>query len=138
MVELAFVSKGAAKKYPKLPINLAAPGTQALLAHLAERLPEADTSRLLWLDAAPLLGMKPYRIGANLRFPLFGAGLALNLLAGRAAFFARNLLGVDMPHQGITFAVVMVAGLGLMVVGWRRVRADQHAELEAKSRRSLN
>lgn len=135
MVELVFVSRGAAKKHPKLPINPADRGTQDLLARLAERLPEADTSRLSWLDAAPLLGMKPFGVGAYLRYPLFGAGLVLMLLAGPASMIARKVFDSEMRYQGIAVAVVMAIGLGMMVVGWRRVRAEQRAEEEAKARR---
>lgn len=134
VVELVFVSNGAAK-HPKLPINPADPGAQALLARLAERLPDADTSRLSWLEAAPLLGMKPYGVGAYLRYPLFGAGLGLVLLGGPASFIAQELFGSDPRYQGLVVAAVIAIGLGMMAVGWRRVRAEQRAEEEAMARR---
>lgn len=134
VVELVFVSSGTAK-HPKLPINPADPGAQALLMRLAERLPDADTSRLSWLEAAPLLGMKPYGVGAYLRYPLFGAGLGLVLLGGPASLIAQQLFGADPRYQGVVVAAVMAIGLGMMGVGWRRVRAEQRAEEEAKARR---
>ncbi len=135
LVELVFISKTPGVKLPKLPINPADPGAQALLSWLGERLPDADVSRLLWLEAAPLLGMKAYGIGSYLRYPLFGAGLAFFLLAGPASILAANLFSPDRRYQGVAVACVMVIGVTLMVVGWRRVRADRQAEEDAAKRR---
>lgn len=135
VVELLFVSKSGAK-LPKLPFNPADAGAQALLRALAERLPEADTSRLSWLEAAPLLGMKPYGAGAYLRHPLFGAGLVLFLFGGPASFLSQELFGSDPKYQGIVVAAVMAVGVVMMIIGWQRVKADQRAELEAQASRA--
>ena len=135
LVEIVFISKTPGVKLPKLPINPADPAAQALLSWLGERLPDADVSRLSWLEAAPLLGMKPYGVGSYLRHPLFGAGLAFFLLAGPASFIATQMFSPDRRYQGVAVAAVMVIGLTLMVVGWRRVRADRRAEEEAAKRR---
>lgn len=134
VVELLFVSKSGTK-LPRLPLNPADTGAKRLLDALAKRLPDADVSRLSWLEAAPLLGMKPYGVGAYLRYPLFAAGLALFVLGGPASQLSRQMFGSVQQYQGIVVASVMAIGVTMMIVGWRRVKAEQWAEMEAAKRR---
>ena len=133
VVELIFVSKSGAK-LPKLPMNPADTGAKRLLDALAKRLPDADVSRLSWIEAAPLLGMKPYGVGAYLRYPLFAAGLALFALGAPASQLSRRMFSSVQQYQGIVVAIVMTIGVAMMIVGWRRVKADQRAEVEAAKR----
>ncbi len=125
-------------KVHKIPFNTGDEEARKALAALQALKPEADVSGLLWTEAAPLLGVKPFGLGALLMQPLAGAGIALVLLAPVAVVILNALFPPDAQertYRPIALVIVMVLGVVLFFVGRRRFKASQAAEREAMARR---
>jgi hypothetical protein len=114
------------KRLVRVPLDLDAEGGQEVLAALRRALPELDTTRMGWAEAAPLLELPVHSFRDALLHPLGVWGLTL--VAASVAIFAleRGLFPTSDPAalrtRGLVQLGVMAAGVVLLAVGFLRSR----------------
>jgi hypothetical protein len=113
-------------KLVRVPLDATSEPGKAVLEELRRRLPDADTTRLPWEEAASRLGVKPHSWQDALvsRWGMIG----LALVAGAAGVAAMQALAgpvVDAETRrtrGIVQLVAIGMGVVLLLIGYLRTR----------------